>query len=465
MLPATSKADSYSNKTVLKSVGERHLGLKNEINFDRGKGFIFINPRLYIPENNHQTTSGLLGKLTQKFNGLISRYHEWRAKEWFIGFVEKNFEKNNKTRDLLDGVKNSGRVSSSKFLEILVDKDYKISSVEPEVQSDGSLRSRYLIESKNQVIDKLITDDLKNNGFSEDAIGAFLDFFHFYEQSWNPESFKNVMNFLNQYSDKDSLQSSVLRIPALRNRVEEMQKSATDFEAFQQKSARIKLRKNQGAPVDVASAPKFSRMELCDYLKTSWGYSEFESNQEDNLNEIFKNPLQISFLRYLKTGTNNLDPVFLRHLMTYPKLIKLYPHLYGFPVAGEMDNSGLRRVFDDVINELTAMSNQKKSEEIEIESIDNDLLKISMNKIIFNFRSHKDFLGIFLFPDMAGYIKYLNKNIINQENKDYFVAVSKIDIEKVAQYSNFSEEEKLNFSRLIEKLKKDLLEADSNLES
>ena len=91
MLPAASKANSYSNNTVLKSVGERHLGLKNEINFDREKWVIFVNPRLYVQENYHQTASSLLGKITQKFNGLISRYHEWRAKEWFVGFVERNF--------------------------------------------------------------------------------------------------------------------------------------------------------------------------------------------------------------------------------------------------------------------------------------------------------------------------------------------------------------------------------------
>jgi hypothetical protein len=121
MLPAASKANSYSNNTVLKSVGERHLGLKNEINFDRERGVIFINPRLYIQENDHQTASSLLGKITKKFNGLISRYHEWRAKEWFVGFVEKNFEKSEKTRNLLDSVKSSGKVSSSNLLEALVE--------------------------------------------------------------------------------------------------------------------------------------------------------------------------------------------------------------------------------------------------------------------------------------------------------------------------------------------------------
>jgi hypothetical protein len=262
MQPATQKANSYSNKTVLKSVGERHLALKNEINFDREKGFIFINPRLYMSEKKHEAASGLFGKIIQKFNGLISRYHEWQAKEWFIGFVEKNFEKNKKTRDLLDCVKNSPGVSSSKFLEILVDKGYKISSSEPEVRADGSLRSRYLIDGKNQVIDKLITADLKNNGFSDDAIAAFLDFFHFDNQCWNPESFKYVMGFLNQYSDRDSLESPVFLIPALRDKVVEMQNSAIDFEGSQEKIDQIKLRKNKDAAVDVAGSSKFSRMNL-----------------------------------------------------------------------------------------------------------------------------------------------------------------------------------------------------------
>jgi hypothetical protein len=200
----------------------------------------------------------------------------------------------------------------------------------------------------------------------------------------------------------------------------------------------------------------------CDYLKNSWGYSEFENNQKNSANKIFKNPLQIAFLRYLETGTKNMDPVFFRNLMTYPKLIKLYPNLYGFSGADGMDKSGLKRVFDDVINELKTMSNQKKSEKIE--KIEEDLLKISMNKIIVNFVRHRDVLGIFLFPDMSEYIKHLNGGIINKNNKDSFAAVTKADLEKLAKFANFSEEEKLNFYHLIEKLKIDLLEIDSDLE-
>jgi hypothetical protein len=266
MRPAASKANSYSSNTVVKPVGERHLGLKNEINFDRKKGVIFINPRLYIQENDHQTASSLLGKITQKFNGLINRYHEWRAKEWFVGFVEKNFEKSAKTNDLLDSIKSSGKVPSSKFLEILVDKDYKTSSIEPEVQADGSLRSRYLIDNEDQVIDKLITPDLKNKGLSDEAIGAFLNFFHFSDKYWTPESFADVMNFLGQYSDRDSAQSPVFLIPALRNKVVDMQRAAAEFDAHQQKIAKIKLRKNQGLPVDVSGSHKFSRKDLYDHL-------------------------------------------------------------------------------------------------------------------------------------------------------------------------------------------------------
>jgi hypothetical protein len=115
----------------------------------------------------------------------------------------------------------------------------------------------------------------------------------------------------------------------------------------------------------------------------------------------------------------------------------LYPYLYGFPGGARASNDGLRRVFDDVVDELTDMSNQKKSEKIEIEKINKDLLKISMNKIIFNFVKIKNVLGIFLFRDMSEYIKSLEKNIINQKNRDSFVAVSQVDIETVAEFSNF----------------------------
>ena len=464
MLPAASKANSYSNNTVARSVGERHLGLKNEINFDRKKGVVFINPRLYIQENDHQAASSLLGKVTQKFNGLISRYHEWRAKEWFVEFVEKNFEKNNKTKDLLDSIKSSGRVSSSNLLETLVDEDYKISSVEPKVQADGSLRSRYLINSRNHVIKKLVTFDLKNKGFSADAIGVFLNFFHFSDQHWNPESFADVMNFLGQYSDRDSAQSPVFLIPALRNKVMDMQEAAAKFDAHQQITAKIKIRKNQGSPIDVTGSPKFSRKDLCDHLKTSWRFSECEKNKEDNLNNVLKNPLQDAFLCYLETGTKNMDSVSLRNLMGYPQLIKLYPHLYGFPGGSKTNNGGLRRIFDDVVGELTAMSNQTKSGEIDVEAIDKDLLKISMKKIMSNFLRHRGVLGILIFPDMVEYTKSLDKNTINQENKDAFTAVSQVNLENIALCSNLLEEEKLNFAHFIEKLKKDLLEVDSPLE-
>lgn len=464
MLPAASKANSYSNNTVLKSVGERHLGLKNEINFDREKWVIFVNPRLYVQENYHQTASSLLGKITQKFNGLISRYHEWRAKEWFVRFVERNFEKSAKTSDLLDSIKSSGKVPSSKFLEILVDEDYKISSAQSKVQADGSPGSRYLIASKNQVIEKLVTADLKNKGFSEDAIGAFLNFFHFSDQHWNPGSFKSVMNFLNQYSDRDSSQSSVFLIPALWKKVVEMQEAAAKFDAHQQITAKIELRKNQVSSVDVTGSPKFSRKDLCDHLKTSWRLSEIEKNKDDNLNNVLKNPLQDAFLRYLETGTKNMDSVSLENLISYPQRIKLYPHLYRFPGGSKTNNDGLRRIFTDVVGELTAMSNQRKLGEIDVEAIDKDLLKISMKKIMSNFLKHRNVLGILVFRDMVEYAKSLDKNILNQENKDAFVAVSQVDLQKVTEFSKLSEEERLNFSRLIEKLKTDLFEVDSSLE-
>ncbi len=464
MQPASSKANSYSNNTGLKPVEERYLALKNEINFDREKGLIFINPRLYIQENDHQAASGLLGKITQKFNGLISRYHEWRAKEWFVGFVEKNFEKSEKTRNLLDGVKSSGKVSSSNLLETLVDGGYEISPSKSKVKADGSLRSRYLIDNEDQIIDKLITTDLKNKGFSDDAIGAFLNFFHFSGEGWNPKSFKEVMDFLNQYSDRDSSHSPVFLIPALQNKVMDMQSAAAEFDAHQKITAKIKLRKNQGSPTDVTGSPKFSRMNLCDYLKNSWGCSVLENNHEDTVSDVLKNPLRIAFLRYLESGTKKLDPIFLENLISYPQRIKLYPHIYGFPGASETDNSGLKEVFKEVVDELIAMSNQKKPGEIDIEGIDKDLLKSSMSKIVLNFRVHKDVLGILVFRDMVSYTNSLNKNIINQVNRDAFTAVSQINLKNVTEFSKLSEPEELNFARLIEKLKIDLLEVDSPLE-
>lgn len=463
MLPAASKANSYSNNTGLKTMGERHLGLKNEINFDRERGIIFINPRLYVQENDYQTASSLLGKITQKFNGLVSRYHEWRAKEWFVGFVEKNFEKSTKTRNLLDDVKNSGKVSSSKFLEILVDKDYKTSSIGPEVQADGLLRSRYLIGNEDQIIDKLITTDLKNKGFSDDAISAFLNFFHFSDRQWNQESFKEVMDFLSQYSERDSSESPVFLIPALQNKVMYMQSAAAKFYAHQQITAKIKLRKNQGLPADVTGSPKFSRKDLCDHLKTSWRFSEFEKNKEDNLNNVLKNPLQDAFLRYLETGTKDMDSVSFEALIGYPQRIKLYPYIYGFPGGSKANNDGLGRIFNDVVDELTTMSNQRISGEIDVEAIDKDLLKTSMKKIMSKFLKHKGVLGILIFPDMVGYAKSLDKNTINQENKDDFVAVAKVDLQKVVEFSGLSEVEELNFSLLIKKLKRDLLEIDPSI--
>jgi dihydroxyacetone kinase DhaKLM complex PTS-EIIA-like component DhaM len=203
---------------------------------------------------------------------------------------------------------------------------------------------------------------------------------------------------------------------------------------------------------------------LCDHLKPSWRFSEIERNKDNNLKNFLKNPLQDTFLRYLETGAKNMDSVSLRNLMGYPQLIKSYPHIYGFLGSSVADDSGLKEVFKEVVGELTAMSNQYKSKKIEIEAIEKDLLKISMKKIMSNFTKHRDVLGVLVFLDMGAYINSLDKKIINQENKDAFTAVSKVDIEEIALCSNLLEEEKLNFSRLIEKLKKDLLEVDSPLE-
>jgi hypothetical protein len=68
-----------------------------------------------------------------------------------------------------------------------------------------------------------------------------------------------------------------------------------------------------------------------------------------------------------------------------------------------------------------------------------------------------------MFPDMVGYTKSLDKNTINQKNKDAFVAVAKVDLQKVVEFSELSEVEELNFSLLIKKLKRDLLEIDPSI--
>ena len=463
MLPANSNSSSVSKNTALKSVGEQYLGLKNEINFDREKGMVFINPRLYVQKNNHLSASGLLEKVAQKIDRLIDRYREWRAKEWFVVFVEKNFEKNDETNNLLKSVKNSGRVSSYKFLEVLVEKKYKKLLQKSEVLTDGSLRTRYLINGEKQTIDKLITGDLRGNGFPDGAINAFLDFFHFSETSWNPQSFKDVMNFLNQYSDMSMPHSSVFQLPALQEKIVEMQKAAIDFDANQQHIARKRLRENQAVSFEEKDCAQCSRTDLSDFLEEVWGLSGSENNH-DNVNGISKIPLQSAFLRYLRQGTKNMDPIFLENLTNYSKLIKIYPHLFGFPKDKKINNPGLRRIFDQVVDELMQMSAQKKSEKIEVIDIDKDFLNISMRKIFLSFRSSRDILGVFLFPQMTQYINSLDKNMIDDSSRDSFVAVSSVNVDQVSVLVGLSEIEKLHFSRFIQKLKSDLSQTESSLD-
>lgn len=456
MLPASSNTDPASKNTALKTVGERYLSLQDEINFDREKGLIFVSPRLSIQEKNHQSASGVLGKITQKFNAIISRYREWRAKEWLVGFVEKNFEKNNKTRDLLESVKNSGRVSSSKFLEVLVSKDYKIHPSEAKFPMDGSRRARYLIDDEKKIIDKLIADDLKGSGFSGVAITAFLDFFNFSGESWNPESFKDVITFLNQYSDKEQFNASVFQIPALQRKVVEMQKAASDFDAHQTYLSRIKLRKNHDIPAHATGFPQHTRMDLCNFLENSWGLSGVDINQEANSNSLPENSLKISLLRYLKQGTKNPDAIFLEHLRIFPRVLELFPYIYDIPDSEEINNPGMRKIFYQVVDELKQLRTQKKSDIAGEMEIDKEALKISMRKILLNFRENKNTLGVFLFPEFSKYINTLDADLINQENRYSFVAASLVNVEEIARCVKLLDSEKSSFFHLIEKLKIDL---------
>lgn len=452
MLPTASSSNSISGNTALKPSEEPYLGLKNEIVFDRKKRLIFVNPRLYTKEKKYQPPENFFGKVRQTIDGLLNRFHEWRAKEWFVGFVEQNFKQDNKTKDLLESVKNSGRVSSSNLLEVLVDKSYSALPSASNEQMDGSLRTRYLIQDKKNITDKLITADLKEKGFSDAAVSAFVDFFNFSDQSWTRQSFPDVLTFLNEYEDKSQLSSSVFRISALQGKVLEMQEKATEFAAGERRITQKNLRKNQGIASDGADARKFSREDLCNFLKDHWKSVEVENDDGNNGTLAPADNLKLAFLRYLHQGTKNPDDEFLENLRSFSNAVNVMPHVFGFPQHGENDHSSLKKLFDQVIGELKELKTRKTPVNDPVMGE----MKIVIQKVMLNFRFNKEILKIFLFDGMNQYINSGDRGVINSDNRDSFVAVSKAEVDKVAQCAILSEDEKSSLLEFIKKLKNDL---------
>lgn len=448
----TSSSSSVSRDTALKSSGEPYLGLRNDIVFDRKKGLIYVSPRLYMMEKKYQPPENIFGKVRQAIDGIFSRFHEWQAKEWFVGFVEKNFKQDDKTRNLLESVKNIGRVSSSTLLEVLVDKNYSALSVVSESRLDGSLRARYFIKDQKNITDKIIIADLKKNGFSDAATYAFVDFFNFSDQAWTRQSFSDVLSFLNEYEDRSKLPSSVFRISALHRKVLEMQKKATEFNAKQQRFAQTNLRNNQGVTSNGADDRSFSREDLYSYLKDSWEFVEVENDDGNNGTSVPANNLKFAFLRFLRQGTKNPDDAFLENLRSFPNAVSVMPHVFGFPDHVENNHSGLKKCFDQVIDELRELKTRKKP----TKDRDFDGMGTVMQKITIYWRFEKEILDTFLFDGMLQYIKFGDAGIINRGNRDSFVAVSEADVDKVAKSAKLSEEEKSVFQKFMEKLKTDL---------
>jgi hypothetical protein len=452
MLPTASSSNSISGNKALKPSEEPYLGLRNEIVFDRKKGLIFVNPRLYTQEKKYQPPENFLGKFRQTIDGLFNRFHEWRAKEWFVGFVEQNFKQDNKTKDLLESVKNSGRVSSSNLLEVLVDKSYSTLPSASNDCMDGSLRTRYFIQDKKNITDKLIIADLKEKGFSDAAVGAFVDFFNFSDQSWTRQSFQHVLSFLNEYDDRSQLSSSVFRISALQGKVLEMQIKATEFEAEEGRITQRNLRKNQSIASDGADTRKLSREDLCNFLKEHWKSVDVGNDNGNNGTLAPADNLKLAFLRYLHQGTKNPDDEFLENLRSFPNAVNVMPHVFGFPQHGENKHSGLKNLFDQVIGELKELKNRKRP----VNDPVMDEMKIVMQKVVFNFRFNKEILKIFLFDGMTQYINSGDGGIINSGNRESFVAVSEANVDTVAQFAKLSENEKSSLLEFIKKLKNDL---------
>jgi hypothetical protein len=452
MLPTASSSNSISGNTALKPSEEPYLGLRNEIVFDRKKGLIFVNPRLYTQEKKYQPPENFLGRIRQTIDGLFNRFHEWRAKEWFVGFVEQNFKQDNKTRDLLESVKNSGRVSSSNLLEVLVDKSYSALPSASNDRMDGSVRTRYFIQDKKNITDKLIIADLKEKGFSDAAVSAFVDFFNFSYQSWTRQSFQEVLTFLNEYEDRSQLLSPVFRISALQGKVLEMQTKATEFEAKERRITQRNLRKNQSIASDGADARKFSREDLCNFLKEHWKSVDVGNDNGNNGTLAPADNLKLAFLRYLHQGTKNPDDEFLENLRSFPNAVNVMPHVFGFPQHGENNHSGLKKLFNQVIGELKELKTRKAP----INDLFVDEMKIVMQKVMFNFRFNKKILKIFLFDGVNQYINSGDRGIINSGNRDSFLAVSEADVDTVATCAKLSEDEKSSLREFIKKLKNDL---------
>lgn len=452
MLPPASSSSSVSQNRTLKSSGEPYLGLRNEIVFDRKKGLIFVNPCLYTQEKKYQPPENILGRIRQAVDGIFSRFHEWQAKEWFVGFVEQNFKQDDKTRNLLESVKNIGRVSSSTLLEILVDKNYSALPAASDDRVNGSLRARYLVKDQKKITDNLIISDLKKKGFSDAAAVAFVDFFNFSDDSWTRQSFKDVLNFLNEYEDRSKLPSPVFHISALQNKVLEMQKKAAEFEAEQQRIAKINLRKNQGVASDGADERSFSREDLYRYLKERWEFVEVESDDGNNGTSVPANNLKFAFLRYLHQGTKNPDDAFLENLRNFPNAVSAMPHIFGFPDHIENNHSGLKKCFAQVIDELKELKTRK----VPIKDLGFDKMKIVMEKIALNYRFEREVLEVFVFEGMNEYINSGDPGIITPDNRGSFITLSEANVDDVTLSADLFEDEKSSLREFLNKLKNDL---------
>jgi hypothetical protein len=461
MFPEVFDRSTDMKSILVKSADERYLSLKNEINFDREKGLLLISPCLYTREKNNKKSSDIFDSLVKKINGFVTRYREWQAKNWFVEFVEENFEKNNKTKELIKSVKNRGRVSSSELLEIFIEKEYRALPAAQSVNLDGSLRNRYLLKDKEKIINKLLSQDLSRQGFVSHEINAFLNFFHFSDTSWTPESFDDVMKFLNRYSDIQRSSACIFVIPNLNKKVEEMQKKAVDFQARKEQIEGLKARNRSGLINDDSHVTSHSRKDLHDFLAEQWGCSESENGPGSHDIAPLGTYLKISFLRYLRQGTKIVDEEFLRNLRYFPKAIQSMPAVYGFPENKK--NSELRKIFDEVVCELGELRGQMETNEHENTEFDKDMIKKIMERIIFSSPFRNEDLRVFVFPAMMNYLKTGDEKIIS-DNRSLFENAANANIENVEKTLKFSAIESQMFRKFIDKLKKCLQRSDDSLE-
>ncbi len=448
------------NDISAKSEDIRYLTLKNKIHFDREKGRLLISPCLYIREKKQKKYSDLIDVLLKKIDEFVNRYQEWQAKEWFVEFVDKNFEKNKKTIDLINSVKNNGRVSSSDFLKVFIEKEHRILSSSGDINLDGSLRSRYSVEDKKKIINKIIFDDFSDKGFCDDEIEAFLNYFYFGDASWVPGSFDNVVKFLNHYAVLDKSDFSVFGINSLNKKVEEMQKKAKDFQLRQEQNLKIKARGRSILIGDGNDEINCSRKDLYEVLEERWCCSCPPINSDVLKGSAVGNYLKIDFLRYLKESVKNPDEKFLKNLIYFPQAVQAMPLLYGFPE--DIKNPELKKMFELVVDELRELGRQAKVDESKNFEFDNDLMKRIMGNILAKYSLRNKNLNLVSFPGMMKYVNFGVREITD-ENVKLFEEAATVNIEEVAIIMKFSEVEIQIFNKFIEKLKNDLRGAKSAL--